>query len=321
MTRVVIAPEYGEPEILQLVEVERPEPEPGQVRIAVRAAAINPADLKRLRGQFGGKDRMPMRFGSEVSGVVTAVGADAVGPLGVIALGDEVIGYRVSGGYADEVVTAASSVLPKPSTLSWAEAAGLMVAGVTAMHLLEATGVAAGDRIVVHGASGSVGAMAVQLARVRGAEVVGTAGDAAQERVRALGATPVRYGPGLADRIRAVFPEGVDAALDTVGTDEALDVSAELVADRTRIATIAGFARAAELGIPALGSGPGADPGTELRNAARAVLVELAEQGRLTVQVAREFPLQEVAAAMRLVASGHPGGKVVLVPDQNRSNQ
>ncbi|MDF1479053.1 NADP-dependent oxidoreductase [Leifsonia sp. H3M29-4] len=321
MTRVVIAPGYGEPEILQLVEVERPEPEPGQVRIAVRAAAINPADLKRLRGQFGGKDRMPMRFGSEVSGVVTAVGADAVGPLGAIALGDEVIGYRVSGGYADEVVAAGSSVLPKPSTLSWAEAAGLMVAGVTAMHLLEATGVGAGDRIVVHGASGSVGAMAVQLARVRGAEVVGTAGDAAQERVRALGATPVRYGPGLADRIRAVFPDGVDAALDTVGTDEALDVSAELVTDRTRIATIAGFARAAELGIAALGSGPGADPGTELRNAARAVLVDLAEQGRLTVSIAREFPLEEVAAAMRLVASGHPGGKVVLVPDQNRSNQ
>jgi NADPH:quinone reductase-like Zn-dependent oxidoreductase len=321
MTRVVVAPGYGEPEVLELREIERPEPGPGQVRIQVRAAAINPADLKRLRGQFGGNDRMPMRFGSEVSGVVTAVGADAVGPLGAIAVGDEVIGYRVSGGFAEEVVAAASAVLPKPATLDWTEAAGLMVAGVTAVHLLEATGVAAGDRIVVHGASGSVGVMVVQLARLRGAEVVGTAGVAAQERVRVLGATPVVYGPGLAERIRAVFPQGVDAALDTVGTDEAIDVSVELVADRTRIATIAGFTRAAELGVAALGSGPGADPGTELRTAARTVLVDLASRGELAVPVARAFALDDVAEAMQLVASGHPGGKVVLVPGQNRSNQ
>lgn len=321
MTRVVVAPGYGEPEVLELREIERPEPGPGQVRIQVRAAAINPADLKRLRGQFGGNDRMPMRLGSEVSGVVTAVGADAVGPLGAITVGDEVIGYRVSGGFAEEVVAAASAVLPKPAALDWAEAAGLMVAGVTAMHLLEATGVTAGDRIVVHGASGSVGVMVVQLARLRAAQVVGTAGEAAQERVRVLGATPVVYGPGLADRIRAVFPHGVDAALDTVGTDEALDVSVELVADRSRIATIAGFERAAELGIAALGSGAGADPGTELRTAARTVLVDLASRGELTVPVARAFALDDVAEAMRLVASGHPGGKVVLVPSQNLSNQ
>ena len=321
MTRVVIAPHYGEPEVLEIVEVDRPEPGPGEVRVRVRAAAINPADVKRLRGQFGSGGRMPMRLGSEVSGVVTAVGADAVGPLGAIAVGDEVIGYRVSGGFAEELVAAASAILPKPPGLDWAEAAGLMVAGVTAMHLLEATWVGAGDRIVVHGASGSVGVMAVQLARLRGAEVVGTAGESGQERVRAFGAIPVGYGPGLVDRIRAALPLGVDAALDTVGTDEALDASVELVSDRGRIATIAGFARAAELGVAALGSGPGADPGTELRTAARSVLIDLADRGELRVPIARAFPLESVAEAMRLVATGHPGGKVVLLPDQNRSNQ
>lgn len=314
MSRIVIAPEYGGPEVLQIVETELPEPGDGEVRIAVRAAGINPVDLKRLSGQFGGKDSFPMRLGSEVSGVVTAVGADAVGPAGPIAVGDEVIGYRVSGGYAEEIVAPASSVLPKPGNLSWEQAAGLLLVGVTAFHLVEATGVSAGDRVIVHGASGGVGLAAVQLALLRGAKVIGTASAANGDRLRALGAEAMVYGPGLAERIRAVFPDGADVALDAAGTDEALDVSVELVADRSRIATIAGFARAAELGVQRLGGSPGADPGTQLRLAARLTLVELAAAGRLEVTVARAFPLDEVAEALRFVETGHPGGKVVLVP-------
>jgi NADPH:quinone reductase-like Zn-dependent oxidoreductase len=156
--------------------------------------------------------------------------------------------------------------------------------------------------------------MAVQLAKFRGAEVVGTASPANQDVVQGLGATPVVYGPGLADRVRAVFPDGVDVALDTVGTDEAVDVSAELVADHSRVGTIEAFVRGGELGFKLLGGGPGADPGTALRMGARAGLLELAGQGKLEVLIGRTFPLAEAVAALELIGSGHPGGKVILLP-------
>jgi NADPH:quinone reductase len=166
----------------------------------------------------------------------------------------------------------------------------------------------------VHGAAGGVGLMAVQLAALRGARVIGTVGGGGAELVRRFGAETVRYGDGLADRVRELAPEGVDAAVDLVGTDEAVDVSLELVADRQRIATIAAFGRAASEGIKALGGGPGADPGTELRDAARPDLAEAAGAGRLEVVVAGTFPLEEVAAAHRQGMAGHTHGKLVLVP-------
>jgi NADPH2:quinone reductase len=315
MTHAIVAPEYGEPDLLQFVEVATPPPGEDEVTIAVRAAGVNPADLKRLRGEFGRNEAsLPLRLGSEIAGVVTAVGAHAVGPGGPVAVGNEVIGFRVSGGYSEEVTVAAASVLPKPAGLSFEQAAGLLAVGVTAEHLVQAAGVGAGDRVIVHGASGGVGSIAVQLAVLRGAVVVGTASAANQELVRALGATPVEYGVGLLDRIRAIFPEGADAALDTVGTDEAIDTSLAFVHDRTRIATLGAFRRAAELGFKALGSGPGADPGSALRMAARLPLIELAGEGKLTVRVARTFPLAQAAEALEFVASGHPGGKVILLP-------
>jgi NADPH:quinone reductase-like Zn-dependent oxidoreductase len=301
--------------VLEIVEIELPEPGPGQVRIEVKAAGVNPADLKLLRGQFGRDEaKLPLRFGSEVAGVVTAVGAGAVGPAGPIAVGDEVVCYRVAGGYAGALVVAASVVMPKPPALSWEQGACLLAVGATAFHLLEATGVISGDRVVVHGASGGVGFAAVQLALLRGARVVGTASPAAHERLRAAGAIPVTYGAGLEERIREVFPDGADAALDTVGTDDAIDTSLALVADRSRIATIAAFGRAAEMGIVALGNGPGADPGTELRAGARLPLLELAGSGLLEVVVARTFPLERAAEALELIGTGHPGGKIALLP-------
>jgi NADPH2:quinone reductase len=168
--------------------------------------------------------------------------------------------------------------------------------------------------VLVHGAAGGVGLMAVQLAALRGARVIGTVGGGGAELVRRFGAETVRYGDGLADRVRELAPDGVDAAVDLVGTDEAVDVSLELVADRQRIATIAAFGRAASEGIKALGGGPGADPGTELRDAARPDLAEAAGAGRLEVVVAGTFPLEEVAAAHRQGMAGHTHGKLVLVP-------
>ncbi len=147
-----------------------------------------------------------------------------------------------------------------------------------------------------------------------GARVIGTASPGNHELLRELGAVPVTYGPGLADRVRGLAPDGINAALDLVGTDEAVDVSVELVPDRGRIVTIAAFGRAGEAGITAIGGGPGADPGTEIRDAARLRLAELAGQGTLRVLVSRTFPLAEAASAHRESIAGHANGKIALIP-------
>src|SRR5258708_18084919 len=165
-----------------------------------------------------------------------------------------------------------------------------MLTGATDWHCLVATAVGDGDTVLIHGGAGGVGVMAVQLAAERGATVIATASPARHEFLRELGAVPVAYGPGLADRVRAAAPDGIDAALDLIGTDEAVDVSLELVPDRARIATIAAFGRAGQAGIKALGGGPGADPGNEIRSAARPEPARLASQGRLRGFVLQTFP-------------------------------
>jgi NADPH:quinone reductase-like Zn-dependent oxidoreductase len=156
--------------------------------------------------------------------------------------------------------------------------------------------------------------MLVQLARARGARVIGTTGGSGAELVERLGGEPVRYGEGLADRVRELAPDGVTAAVDAVGTDEALDVSLALVADRQRIATLANFEGGSRAGIRVLGNGPGADPGTDVRDAARLELVRLVDEGRLTVVVAGTFPLAEAAEAHREGMTGHAHGKLALIP-------
>ena len=189
-----------------------------------------------------------------------------------------------------------------------------MLTGVTAWHALAATSVREGDTVLIHGGAGGVGLIAIQLAAARGATVVAPASPQRHEFLRGLGAIPVAYGPGLADRVAAAAPGGIDAALDLVGTDEAVDVSLEFVADRARIATIAAFARGLEADIKVLGGAPGADPGTEIRYAARLELARLAQDGTLRVFVDRTFPLAEAAAAHRAIKTGHTTGKIVLIP-------
>jgi NADPH:quinone reductase len=315
MTRAVVATGYGSPENLSVVEVDVPEPAAGEVRIEVRASGVNPFDHKVYGGGFGDDPAaLPLRLGFEVSGVVAASGEGAEGPAGAVRVGDEVIGYPVDGGYAESVTVPASSVFPKPAEMSFEQAAGLSVTGVAAYHLVEATGVRAGDTVLVHAASGGVGLAAAQLAVERDATVIGTASAGHHGRLRSYGVVPVAYGDGLADRVRDAAPAGVDVALDTIGTDEAVDVSLALVADRRRIATIAAFDRAPGAGIRLLGNGPGADSGSEIRSRGRLVLTELVRRGRLRVEVARTFPLAQAAEAHRLVAGGHAGGKVVLLP-------
>lgn len=315
MPSVVIATAYGGPEVLSLVDEPAGEPGAGEARVAVRAAGVNPVDYKMYSGAYGRDPaKLPVRLGLEAAGVVTAVGPGAAGPAGPVSIGDEVIGYRVSGAYASELVTTAASLVPKPASLDWAQASGLMLTGVTAWHCLVATEVTKADTVLIHGGAGGVGIMAVQLAAARGATVIATASPARHEFLRGLGAVPVAYGAGLADRVRELAPDGVDAALDLVGTDEAVDVSLELVSDRARIATIAAFGRAGAAGIRALGGGPGADPGTEIRSGARLELARLAGDGSLRVVVAATYPLAQAADAHRAIMTGHTTGKIALIP-------
>ncbi len=310
MAKVAVATQYGGPEVATVIDEPTLEPGPGQVRVTVRAAAVNPIDYKVYSGLFGeNPDRLPIRLGFEAAGVIDAVGPDVVG----LAVGDEVIGHPIPGASAEQIVAPASSFVRKPANVGWDEAAGLLLVGATAVHALTVTDVKAGDTVLIHGAGG-VGLAAVQLAAARGARAIVTASLSRHDDLRALGGEPVAYGDGLLERVREIAPDGVDAAIDTVGSQEALDVSLAVVADRDRIASIANFAGGAEAGIKLLGGGPGADPGTEIRSAAKSELADLVAAGQFKVIVDRTFPLADVADAHGYQASGHATGKVVLIP-------
>jgi NADPH:quinone reductase len=208
----------------------------------------------------------------------------------------------------------AADVFAKPAALDFPAAANLLLAGSTAAETLRAVQAAAGETILVHGASGAVGVSVLQQARLLGARAVGTAGERSFETVRRFGGVPVAYGPGLADRVRDAAPEGIAAAIDTVGTDEAVDVSIELVADRDRIVTIAAMGRAGQTGIRSVG---GRSPDSAaFRAAVRPRLIQLAGAGELVVPVGRTFPLAEAKQALDLLMTGHPGGKLALVPER-----
>ncbi len=309
MTTTVVAAGYGGSEVLTTMTEPLPQPGSGQARVKVRAIGVNPIDHKTYRrGTKADPARLPLRLGLEASGVVDAVGDGVT----TVQVGDEVIAYQAAGAYTTDLVVPASALTPKPGTLSWSEAAGLMLAGATAWHALVASAARLGDTVLVHGGAGGVGQMVLQLARLSEIKVVSTGGAASQDLLRELGATPIVYGEGLADRARDAAPEGYAAALDLVGTDEAVDTSLALVA-ADRVVSIAAFGRAGD-GITLIGGGPGADPGTELRNAARAELAALAGRGRLTVAVDRSYPLTQAAAAHDYVRRGHARGKVILLP-------
>lgn len=315
MVRAVVASAYGGPEVIEVVDVESRPPGDGEVVVAVRAAALNPSDAKTAQGLWGDDpDRLPRRLGAEAAGVVTAVGDGAVGLEGVpLAVGDEVYGHRLSGAQASELTVPADRLLRKPPSASFAEAAGLLLTGTTAVHALEAVAVSAGDVVLLHGASGGVGRIAAQLAVDRGARVLGTASPRNHDALRALGVEPVAYGDGLEERVRELAP-GVDAAIDTVGTDEAFEVSRRLVGDPKRMVTINNFGPFLEAGGQAIGGGPGADPGREIRAAAQFDLAERLAAGTIRVEVTREYPLEDARAAYEFLAEGHAAGKVVLLP-------
>lgn len=306
-----MARQWGPPEDWSFEQHEVPAPDAGEVTIRVHAAGVNPADAKHVAAPRPSTE-LPVPIGYEVSGVITAVGPDTDIVTGPVSVGDEVIAFRVRGGYATELTVPAQKVLHKPSRLTHPEAANLLLAGTTATQMLAVTGARAGETVLQHGASGAVGVSVLQQAALRGIRVIGTASEACFDVVRGFGGIPVRYGEGLADRMREVADGPIAAALDAVGTDEAVDVSLELVADRSRIVTIAAADRARAEGFRwIVGSQP---ESTRFRDEARAGLVELAESGRLVVPVARTYPLSEAPQALRMLAGGHPGGKLALIP-------
>jgi NADPH2:quinone reductase len=307
MTRIVAPADFGGPEQLALQTVPTPEPGPGEVRVAVRAIGVNPIDWKLYSGALGRDPQSLGGFGFELAGVVDAVG-DGVTDW---APGDEVIAAQVPGnGYTDAAVVPAAGLFTKPAGLSWELAASVPVVGATAAHAVEAAGVADGTTLLVHGGAGGVGGLVVQLARRRGARVIATASERNHDYLRSFGAEPVTYGDGLLDRVRALAPEGVDAVVDTVGTDEAIDVSLALV-DPGRVVSIAGYRRRGD-GIVLIGGG--GDPGTEIRDAARPEVARLLASGELTLPIQHTYPLEETAAAHREGLAGHTRGKLVVVP-------
>jgi NADPH:quinone reductase len=203
-----------------------------------------------------------------------------------------------------------ADVFALPESIDDVTAAGLLHVGVVAAELLALSGAQPGKTLLVHGASGSVGILVAQLARREGVRVIGTASEPHHARLASFGAEPTVYGDGLADRVRHLAPEGIDAAIDAAGTEEALAVSLELVSDPARIATLAPGAKAREAGVRV--SAGAAPASIEFRMPQRERILQLAASGDLRLPLGRTYPLDDAPTALRLVATGHPGGKVIL---------
>jgi NADPH:quinone reductase-like Zn-dependent oxidoreductase len=277
-----------------------PTPGPGQIRVAVRAAGVNPVDWKIRSGAM--QQYMPVQLpyvpGSDVAGVVDEVGRG----VGGVAVGDEVFGFALGGGSAEYAVL--EHFAARPAGMSWAEAAALPVAVETAVRTLNLLDVSSGQTLLINGAAGGVGTVAVQFARARGA-VIGTASPANHDFLRSLGATPTMYGAGLVQRVRALAPTGVDFALDVAGRG-ALPELIELTGSAERLLTIAD-PQAQQYGVPYTGGG-GQRSYEALAEAAR-----LFTQGRFSLPVERTFPLADAPEAHRISEEGHVRGKLVLL--------
>ncbi|MFJ9614906.1 NADP-dependent oxidoreductase [Streptomyces noursei] len=303
--KAITTSSYGGPEVLTYSEQPDPKVGPDSVLIRVHAAGVNPVDWKIVAGYLDGMmhAHFPLIPGWDVAGVVEAVGADAT----EYAVGDEVIGYVRKdevqhGTYAELVAAPVRTLARKPDTLDWRQSAGLPLAGLTAYQSLKRARTKAGDLVLVHAAAGGVGSLAVQIAVAEGARVIGTASERNHDFLRSLGAEPVTYGDGLADRVRALAPEGVDVALDFVGGG-AVDVSQEVLRDRSRVVSIADGEVRAKGGHMVWVRPDPAD---------LTALAILADAGKLTVPVDAALPLEEAAEAFRLSMAGRTRGKIVL---------
>jgi NADPH2:quinone reductase len=311
MERAWVAVDFGGLDVFREVEADVSAPGPGEVTIEVRAAGMNPADYKHV-SRAGDPALLPIGIGYEVAGVLRAIGPDTEIASGGGAVGDEVLAFRISGGFASAVTVAAKDVFAKPANLSFPEAANLLLAGTTAAECLHVIHAETGETILVHGASGAVGVSVLQQARELGVRAIGTASEARFDEVRRFGGIPILYGDGLEQRVRDAAPEGIAAAVDTVGTEEAIEVSLAVVADHNRIVTIAAGGSAAREGI--IGIGGQMPASAKFRDEARAGLIQLAAAGKLVVPIARTFPLDDALEALKLLSGQHPGGKLALIP-------
>ncbi|MEV1082666.1 NADP-dependent oxidoreductase [Streptomyces sp. NPDC050211] len=305
MSLAVQFAEYGTPDVLRIVDVPPLTAGPAQVRLAVRAAGVNPIDWRILHGYM--RQVMPLDLpgglGSDVAGVVDQVGAGVT----AFSVGDEVLGASTTPSYAQSALADPAALVGKPASVPWEVAATLAGTGITAWEVLNKLKVTTGETLLVHAAAGGVGTFAVQLAVARGARVIGTASERNHEQLRSLGAEPVTYGKGLVDRVRAISPRGVDAVLDASGRGEIPD-SIELAGGPTRVLSLVAF-DAASTGIQIHMTEPGAGGPEALRD-----ILALIEAGRLRVPISGTYSLDEVAVAVEVSQSGHPGGKLVVLP-------
>ncbi|MFJ9963407.1 NADP-dependent oxidoreductase [Streptomyces avermitilis] len=302
MPKAYVFTRYGGPETEALVDLDRPSAGPGQFVVAVRAAGVNPVDWKQRTGyrRPGGPAReLPAVFGNEVAGVVEEIGEGVTG----FAVGDQVFGNPVAGGYAEYAVLPVATTAHKPAGLSFTDAATLPVAAATAYDGIRQLGLPAGATLLITGAGGGVGVAAVQLARAFGLGVVGVASEAKKDLVESLGAVHVPSGPELAERVRVAAPGDVDAVFDLVG-GEVLEAAATLLTDRTKLITGADRETVARLG--------GAPVARARTAAVLDAVAALAVGGDLKPYVTRTFPLELAAEALRTVEEGHARGKVVI---------
>lgn len=329
---------FGEPsDVLRLEETDVPAPRAGQIRVAVRACGLTPADWALCRGLFPGD--LPRGIGLEVAGRVDAVGEGVTD----VAIGDRVLGVP---DYIGTPVAGAAEFCildywaPIADTLGYAEAAALPMAVETAYRSLDQLGVTAGTRLLVHGAGTTVGFAAAQIARLRGAQVFATAGDTHADALRALGATVTAYGDGMAERVLALAGGPLQLALDTAPVNVSSAVTGALpalirvVGDAPRrVLTIVDFAGAAKLGVrtsfddhqgttldeqgmPVLDADASARLASELRYAVLGEFAQRAADGQFSIPVARTLPLEAWREALTISLSGFARGKLILVPGE-----
>jgi NADPH:quinone reductase-like Zn-dependent oxidoreductase len=302
MPRAISYATQGPPEVLEVVDVPALQAGPGQVRVAVRAAGVNPIDWKVRSGSMSfGPPKLPATPGAEFAGVIDQVGTGVDG----FQVGDEVLG-RGSATYAEQVLADPADLTRKPAALSFEQAAALPVAVSAAYRALVPLGLEPGQTVLVDGAGGGVGSTLVQVAVARGLHVIGTASERNHERLRALGAVPIVYGADLAARVAAVAPNGVDGATDLAGKGS-LETLLEIVGDPAKVVTIVDSGNAERLGVRFSG-GPAAKQIEDAMDDA----LRLIADGKLTVPVGSVYPLADAPAAHRESESGRSDGRIIL---------
>lgn len=304
MPRAVRFSTYGGLDVLEVVEVDRPIPGPGKVLVRVKAAGINPGEASIRKGLFA--ERWPATFpsgqGSDLAGIVEESGPGVAN----WKAGDEVIGFtndRAS--QAEFVLVDAGNLVARPPKVSWEQAGALFVAGTTAYAAVRSVGLRAGDTVVVSGAAGGVGSIAVQLATNAGAKVIGMAGEANREWLADRGVIPIIYGAGAEDRVRAASGGKVDAFIDTFGGGY-VELAIRLGVAPARIDTIIDFPAAAKYGVKTEGSYAAANADV------LGQLAGLIAAGRLEIPIAKVYPLAQVREAYRELEQRHTRGKIVL---------